>query len=42
LQFFLGSGEISLRGKTEQTDEKSNQWFGATVHSAGETGIIVV
>jgi hypothetical protein len=42
LQFLIGSGEILLRGKLEQTDEKSNQWFGATVHSAGENGMIVV
>lgn len=26
----------------KQIDEKSNQWFGATVKSSGEDGIILV
>lgn len=25
-----------------ETEEKSNQWFGATVKSSGENGVIVV
>lgn len=37
-----GSGSIMVRGRQEQTDEKSGQWFGATVHSAGDAGIILV
>lgn len=37
-----GSGQINIRGKMEQVDEKSNQWFGSTVHSSGKTGMIVV
>lgn len=37
-----GHGEILLRGKKEQTDNKTEQWFGATLQSAGENGIIVV
>ncbi|KAF8793941.1 Integrin alpha-PS2 like protein [Argiope bruennichi] len=34
-------GQINLRGKKENMDDKSNQWFGATVHSSGENGAIV-
>ncbi|GIY23455.1 integrin alpha-PS2 [Caerostris darwini] len=36
-----GPGQINLRGKKENMDEKSHQWFGATVHSSGENGAIV-
>ena len=38
-----GSGQINIRGKMEQVDEKSNQWFGSTVQSSsrGKTGMIV-
>ncbi|CAG2120365.1 unnamed protein product, partial [Medioppia subpectinata] len=38
---WLGSGQIFINGENKQTDEKSNQWFGATLHSAGENGMIV-
>lgn len=37
-----GPGQINLRGKKENMDDKSHQWFGATVHSSGENGVIVV
>ncbi|KAG8190225.1 hypothetical protein JTE90_011946 [Oedothorax gibbosus] len=36
-----GPGQINLRGKKENMDDKSHQWFGATVHSSGENGVIV-
>ncbi|GFQ85066.1 integrin alpha-8 [Trichonephila clavata] len=36
-----GPGQINLRGKKENMDDKSHQWFGATVHSSGENGAIV-
>ena len=29
-------------GTSGPIDEKSNQWFGATVTSAGEDGVVVV
>ncbi|GFV97537.1 uncharacterized protein TNCV_2040451 [Trichonephila clavipes] len=36
-----GPGQINLRGQKENMDDKSHQWFGATVHSSGENGAIV-
>ncbi|XP_015914570.1 integrin alpha-PS2 [Parasteatoda tepidariorum] len=36
-----GPGQITLRGQKERTDNKSHQWFGATVQSSGENGFIV-
>lgn len=36
-----GHGKIFYRGQHKQIDDKSMQWFGATVHSSGESGIIV-
>lgn len=37
-----GSGGVLIGGRREPTDEKSGQWFGATVASAGDAGIILV
>ncbi|XP_013784420.2 integrin alpha-PS2-like [Limulus polyphemus] len=36
-----GSGEIITENKREHTENKSHQWFGATVYSAGENGPVV-
>ncbi|KAI1304094.1 Integrin alpha-PS2 [Halotydeus destructor] len=36
-----GSGTVTIGDKKQQSDEKSGQWFGATVHSSGEAGIIL-
>ncbi|XP_054706716.1 integrin alpha-PS2-like [Uloborus diversus] len=36
-----GPGVIVIRGQRENMDQKSYQWFGATVHSSGENGAIV-
>ena len=38
----LGPNKIIVRGKPGTMDDKSYQWFGATVHSSGENGAIVV
>jgi hypothetical protein len=40
LNFIIIPGNNMVEGK--QIDEKSNQWFGATVKSSGEDGIILV
>ena len=37
-----GSSKIVIGSKEEQVDEKSYQWFGATVQSSGKTGMILV
>ena len=39
--FPVGSSHITIRGKEEQVDEKSYQWFGATVQSSGKSGFIL-
>lgn len=39
---FTGPNKIIIRGQKENIDDKSYQWFGATVHSSGENGAIVV
>lgn len=36
-----GPNKIIVRGKLGHIDDKSHQWFGATVHSSGENGAIV-
>ncbi|UYV60777.1 hypothetical protein LAZ67_1002269 [Cordylochernes scorpioides] len=36
-----GANQILLRGRKEATDSKAEQWFGATLHSAGENGAVV-
>lgn len=36
-----GSSQIDLRGEKHQTDDKSRQWFGASLQSATENGSIV-
>lgn len=36
-----GSSVIQLRGESKQTDDKSLQWFGATLHSANDNGTFV-
>ncbi|XP_067127479.1 integrin alpha-PS2-like isoform X1 [Centruroides vittatus] len=36
-----GHGKIFYLSQPKQTDDKSNQWFGATIHSSGENGVIV-
>lgn len=38
----VGSSRIVIGSKEEQVDEKSYQWFGATVQSSGKTGMILV
>lgn len=35
------SASINIRGKQEQVDEKSYQWFGSTLYSSGKSGMIV-
>lgn len=40
--FVSGPNKIIVRGKPGTMDDKSYQWFGATVHSSGENGAIVV
>ncbi|KAH6939176.1 hypothetical protein HPB50_016419 [Hyalomma asiaticum] len=37
----LGPTEVPVGRHLERTDDKSGQWFGATLHSAGENGLIV-
>lgn len=37
-----GSSTMQLGNETKHTDDKSHQWFGATVQSSGDTGFIVV
>ena len=36
-----GHDKVLLHGREEQVDNKSNQWFGATVVSSGKTGMIL-
>ena len=36
-----GHDKVILHGREEQVDNKSNQWFGATVVSSGKTGMIL-
>lgn len=36
-----GSSMLKLRGETKQGDEKSYQWFGASLHSANDNGSFV-
>lgn len=36
-----GSSVIQLRGEPKQTDDKSYQWFGASLHSANDNGSFV-
>lgn len=36
-----GSSHITMGAKKEQVDDKSYQWFGATVESSGRTGMIL-
>lgn len=36
-----GSSVIQLRGESKQSDDKSYQWFGASLQSANENGSIV-
>lgn len=37
----LGPTEVPVGRRLERTDDKSGQWFGATLHSAGEDSSIV-
>lgn len=37
----LGPTETPVGRRLERTDDKSGQWFGATLHSAGDNGLIV-
>ncbi|RUS91582.1 hypothetical protein EGW08_000697 [Elysia chlorotica] len=36
-----GNNYVNVRGRDIYIEEKSNQWFGATVQSSGENGVIV-
>lgn len=36
-----GSSTIKIKGETKQADDKSYQWFGASLHSANDNGSFV-